>query len=571
MNGMQLNDSYRRAGPPSQQQQSYPPTERSYSSASYRSQASDGSNSAGYMQPPPQNRPPYAQPYAQPKGPNQGYAPPPPRGAVSPPPRQTPPSAGYSSGYDAPPQPPQQSKGYGPYGGGGGGDSNGPANEYIEPENPYQQDYNEPYSDSYTGAAPAAPYQQEIEPEPSTAHQPHQQNPPPPMRQYTTSDPLHETSEKPKELTVSDLEGARNKMKKSNDPSVQLDFAKKLVEAARLLTRQYADPSTPLRANTGVDAKTERKNREQWTLQAQKLVKKLAAIPYPPAIFYLASSYSSGALNLEVDYEKALELYLKAAKLQVAEAAYRSAVCYEIGAGTKGGKRDVQTALAWYRRAAQLGDVSAMYKLGMINLNGLLGQPRSFAEAVTWLERAAEKADSETPHAVHELGLLYENADNLDISAINAAGTAAVISRNDAKALQLYTKAARLGYPPSQFRLGCAYEYGTLTCEIDAKRSIAWYSRAAEKGEADSELALSGWYLTGAEGILAQSDTEAYLWARRAAEKGLAKAEYALGYFTEVGIGVKSDIEEAKKWYFKAAAQKHPKASQRLQELRNVA
>lgn len=31
------------------------------------------------------------------------------------------------------------------------------------------------------------------------------------------------------------------------------------------------------------------------------------------------------------------------------------------------------------------------------------------------------------------------------------------------------------------------------------------------------------------EGVLKQSDTEAYLWGRKAANKGLAKAEYAVG------------------------------------------
>lgn len=55
--------------------------------------------------------------------------------------------------------------------------------------------------------------------------------------------------------------------------------------------------------------------------------------------------------------------------------------------------------------------------------------------------------------------------------------------------------------------------------------------------------------------MIQQSDTEAYLWARKAAEKGLAKAEYALGYFTEVGIGVPQNLDEAKRWYYKAASE----------------
>ena len=114
-------------------------------------------------------------------------------------------------------------------------------------------------------------------------------------------------------------------------------------------------------------------------------------------------------------------------------------------------------------------------------------------------------------------------------------------------------QAADFGYKFSQHRLGSAYEYGLMGCAIDPRQSIAWYSKAALQEEHQSELALSGWYLTGSEGVLQQSDTEAYLWARKAAQAGLAKAEYAMGYFIEVGIGAPSNIEDAKRWYWRAA------------------
>ena len=93
---------------------------------------------------------------------------------------------------------------------------------------------------------------------------------------------------------------------------------------------------------------------------------------------------------------------------------------------------------------------------------------------------------------------------------------------------------------------------------MDPRQSIAWYSKAAVQEEHQSELALSGWYLTGSEGVLQQSDTEAYLWARKAAQAGLAKAEYAMGYFTEVGIGAPANLDDAKRWYWRAACQSHP-------------
>lgn len=202
--------------------------------------------------------------------------------------------------------------------------------------------------------------------------------------------------------------------------------------------------------------------------------------------------------------------------------------------------------MTWYKKAAALGETPAMFKLGMILWKGLLGQARNPRDGLIWLKRAADQADENNQHALHELGLLYES-EGSDVVIPDAA-----------YARELFSRAAELGYAASQFRLGCAYEYGTLGCAVDPRRSIAWYSRAAMKGDHESQLALSGWYLTGSEGIIQQSDTEAYLWARKAAEKGLAKAEYALGYYTEVGIGVGANLDEAKRWYYKAAGECTP-------------
>ena len=138
--------------------------------------------------------------------------------------------------------------------------------------------------------------------------------------------------------------------------------------------------------------------------------------------------------------------------------------------------------------------------------------------------------------------LLYEKAPSIE-----------GVPKDEPQAKLLFTQAANFGYKFSQFRLGSAFEYGQMGCAVDPRQSIAWYSKAAAQGEHQSELALSGWYLTGSEGVLQQSDTEAYLWARKAAQAGLAKAEYAMGYFTEVGIGAPANVEDAKRWYWRAA------------------
>ncbi|KAI8140219.1 hypothetical protein BJV82DRAFT_624311 [Fennellomyces sp. T-0311] len=351
--------------------------------------------------------------------------------------------------------------------------------------------------------------------------------------------------------TLENLNKFRAEAKSSNNPQQMLDLAKYMLEAVPQLCRNEKDP------------KRVQKIREALTTEAYKIVKKLAnpsgigKAGYAEAQYTLAMKYMQERNNMGLtkDADKAFSLFMQGAKQNHPACNYRVAVCYEIGAGTK---KDKGHAIQYYRKAANLGDPPAMYKLGMILLKGLLGQSKNPREGISWLKRASQSADQDLPHALHELGLAYEKE-----------GIPSVIPDQD-YSRDLFTQAAQYGYAPSQFKLGLAYENGFLNCPIDPRRSIAWYSKAAEQGHLEAELSLSGWYLTGAEGILKQSDTEAYLWARKAADKGYSKGEYAVGYYTETGIGVRQNLEEAKKWYLRAAGQNNKRAMQRLAELKKA-
>jgi len=324
------------------------------------------------------------------------------------------------------------------------------------------------------------------------------------------------------------IDDYRQRIKADPDPEAHFAYARYLIDAAKKI---------------GADVKDQRavrKYRDTLIQESLRVIKRLATQgqPYDDAQFFLANCYGTGMLGLQVDHEKAYHLYLQAAKQNHAGATYRVAVCNEIGVGTR---KEPPRASAFYRKAGSLGDTAAMYKLGMILLHGSLGEGKNPREAVGWLRRAAEQADEENPHALHELALLHEST----------AGQ--VVPHDPLQAKEYFSRAAYLGYTQAQHKLGQCYEFGSLGCPVDPRRSIAWYTKAAEKGNAEAELAVSGWYLTGSEGVLKQSDSEAYLWARRAANKGLAKAEYAVGYYAEVGIGIKQDIEFAKRWYMRAA------------------
>ncbi|PYH91896.1 hypothetical protein BO71DRAFT_358404 [Aspergillus ellipticus CBS 707.79] len=383
-----------------------------------------------------------------------------------------------------------------------------------------------------------------------------QANKPAPVRQYnnapTSASPPAAPQAPPTEpapsgpVTQQELQGLQQLAKsRPSDQKTHLLLAQKLIEAATVLVDE-----------SRMDPKSKAKAREKFVMDGYKITKKLASAGYADAQFFLADCYGQGLMGLQVDPKEAFTLYYAAAKQGHAQSAYRVAVCCEIGQEEGGGtKRDPFKAVDWYKRAARLGDPPAMYKMGMIMLKGLLGQQKNPREGVEWLKRAADRADIENPHALHELALMY-------------AGGNEFVAMDEIYASQLFHQAADLGYKFSQFRLGSAYEYGLMGCPVDPRQSIIWYTHAASQGEHQSELALSGWYLTGADGILQQSDTEAYLWARKAASAGLAKAEYAMGYFTEVGIGIAANLDDAKRWYWRAAAQQFPKARERLEELK---
>lgn len=233
---------------------------------------------------------------------------------------------------------------------------------------------------------------------------------PRPVRQYTIgsaprtespSSPRPQISRVPREeskpasVTPEGLERLRQTTRRNpSDNKIQLLLAKKLVEAASALADEDG------RADQRITAR----NRERYNSEAYKLVKRLAQNIYPDAIFYLGDCYTRGSLGLQTDPKEAFSHYQSAAKGGHAQAAYRVAVCCEMGLDEGGGtKRDAVKAMQWYQRAATLGDTPAMYKLGVIQLKGLLGQPKNASAALSWLQRAAAQADKENPHALHEL------------------------------------------------------------------------------------------------------------------------------------------------------------------------
>ncbi len=63
---------------------------------------------------------------------------------------------------------------------------------------------------------------------------------------------------------------------------------------------------------------------------------------------------------------------------------------------------------------------------------------------------------------------------------------------------------------------------------------------------------------------------EAVRWYEKAAEQGMPEAQTALGDLHAVGVGLPADPEAAASWYEKAASQGHEAAQAKLANLRGL-
>ena len=342
------------------------------------------------------------------------------------------------------------------------------------------------------------------------------------------------------------LEMYRANVKKSKEPGVQYEFAVLMVGAAQELPAELAK---------GSSMPSHRKSTPNDLLkEARQILQKLSDRSYPFAQYYLADGYFSGLFNKgKEDYDKAFPLFLAASKHGHAEAAYRTALCYEFGWGCR---VDGTKATQFFRHAASKNHPGAMLRLGRTCLTGEMGQPKRYREGVKWLKRAAESADFQYNCAPYELALLHVTGHGDDIF------------RDEAYAVQLFTKSADLGHAESNFRLGAAYEHGLLGCPRDPALSVHFYTGAAEQSHALSMMALCAWYMLGAEPVLEKDENEAYAWASKAADLGLPRAAYTIGFFTEIGIGCRKDALEANVWYVRAADQGDEKSIHRIAAIR---
>jgi TPR repeat protein len=188
--------------------------------------------------------------------------------------------------------------------------------------------------------------------------------------------------------------------------------------------------------------------------------------------------------------------------------------------------------------------------MGMAHLMGQLGLPINQEAALPLLQRAATLASIEVPQPAYVYGLiLLSEFSHVTIPDPLFKPFIPPSSSPSLEARKHLERAAYLNFAPAQYKLGHAYEFAQPPFKFDPLLSVQYYSLASQQGEIEADMALSKWFLCGAEGSFEKDETLAFTFAEKAAKKGLPSAEFALGYYAEVGVGGPKDIEVARKWY----------------------
>ena len=239
--------------------------------------------------------------------------------------------------------------------------------------------------------------------------------------------------------------------------------------------------------------------------------------------------YENG-IGVEQDLRKAFEYYVCALNkgniksLEKLSDFYRAGIV--VAKNEDKAKELLEAFVIQLQKSAQKGNADAMWRLGQIYQagNDLLNIPENLQQAVFWYEKAAE------------LGYMYAQS-SLGILYILGLG----VPKNYKKAAELYKKAADQGDASALYNLAGCYRLGRGVEQNDEQAAV-YNQKAAnmDMPEAQSELAqmyYKGW---GVE----KDYTMSVHWYKKAISNGYANAYYGLGCCYYYGHGVDENKKE---------------------------
>lgn len=284
--------------------------------------------------------------------------------------------------------------------------------------------------------------------------------------------------------------------------------------AALAQTRDY-DVTVGLRALESGDFAAAVANLTEGSMQG-----------YGIAQYHLGLMYHQG-IGIEVDYERAMQLYALSAQQGLSRAQVNLALMYDRGEGTA---QDYREAYYWYRQAAEQGNADGQYALGTMNFYGQ-GRSTDYEEAIRWYQEAARQGHRDAQF-------------NLGVMHMNGLGTDA----NPVVALTWFTMAADSGSADAQYNAGLMYASG-LGTERDLAAARDYLLQAAEQGMRDAEAQLGLLFVSADTEELSRDYEQARFWFNRAAHRGDALSQFYLGRIFAEGLGIERNLAIGHMWY----------------------
>ncbi len=208
-------------------------------------------------------------------------------------------------------------------------------------------------------------------------------------------------------------------------------------------------------------------------------------------------------------YDSARRIWQALDRIGFGEAAFNLGILYEDGLGVE---RDMDRAVALYRRGAENGSVKAQFRIGRLYWLGAPGVAADREEGRRYLAMAAANGDGEAAAYLDGAGTASGPLAQADRAL--AAGDAE-------RAAAILAEAAASGDIRAQTRLAWCYEAGRGVAR-DLSLAARWFGQAADGGDAEAMYALAVMLATGAG---REQDAEASRrWLERSAAAGYPPA-----------------------------------------------
>lgn len=204
--------------------------------------------------------------------------------------------------------------------------------------------------------------------------------------------------------------------------------------------------------------------------------------------------------------------------------------------GKNGETRNYFEAARLYRKAVDLGHLSAMVNLGYCYENGH-GVPKDYFQAAKYYKQAAEGGETQ---GMTNIGYMYEQGQGIGKSLPDA--------------VKWYRKAAEGGNLNGMANLGYMYEMGRGV-KKSYKQAFTWYKKGADGGSSRAQNNLAYLYLNG-RGVK-KSNKTALNYYQKAAAQGFPNSLYMMGYMNVLGKGLRKNDKKAAEWVFKALKARH--------------